>query len=488
MASETLYEQIANQLFEQIDSGVYSVGDKLPSVRGLSRQMRISISTALDAYRLLEQRDVVMAKPKSGYFVTRRPGAAPEMPSSNKALVAPAWVSQWGRAMHATSLESREDVVSMGRAAPDVTMPTLRPLTRMMAVETRKGETRSLGYGPLQGCTELRVQLARHSREAGLKLSPDDFIVTNGCQEALLCCLRAVTKPGDVIAVETPTYYGILQAIEASGLKVLEIPTRPCRGMSVGALEMALEQWTIGAVLVTPSFNNPLGYVMSDERKQRLAAIAAKHRMPMIEDDIYGDMGYQTQRPLTIKSFDEEGWVMLCSSISKTLAPGLRVGWCVPGRFYDQVEHQKYVASMNTATLPQLAVAEFMAKGNFDRHVNSASEHYRRRRDQMIDLIDCYFPEQTRMTRPEGGMLLWVELPNQISGVELSKLALANHIGISPGPLFSARGRYQNFIRISYSQEVDKRVVDAIRTLGKLAHSLIGVPTEPEKANIEVLV
>lgn len=472
MQSETLYEKTANQLMGQIESGVFGVGDKLPSVRALSRQMRISISTAQDALRLLERRDVVRAKPKSGYFVTRTPGTAVQIPRTmDESCGTPELVDQWRKAHH--SSRSGPDLLNFGRATPDVAQPGLKSLVAGLAAITRRNSIRGLEYGELRGASELRVQLARRAREAGMELAHDDFIVTNGCQEALQCCVRAVTKPGDIVAVESPTYYGSLQALEACGLKALEIPTSPDSGMSLGALKLALEEWKVSAIMVTPNFGNPLGGVMPDKRKKQLAELAASKEIPIIEDDIFADLADSATRHLSIKSFDDQGWVMLCSSFSKSIAPGIRIGWCAPGRFFENVEHQKYVASMPTATLTQLAIAEFMSKGNYERHLRQVTAKYRKQRDQMIDLIGRYFPTGTRVTRPDGGLLIWVEMPEEVDSLKLSKLALSNKIGIAPGPMFSASQRYGNFIRINCCHEVDKEITEAVRTLGALAHGLL---------------
>jgi len=322
------------------------------------------------------------------------------------------------------------------------------------------------------GCLALREQLARRSLDWGCPLSPDELIITCGAAEAVSLCLSAVARRGDTVAVESPTYYGILQAIEAQGLRALEIPTHPRLGLELGALEAALHKRKVAAVIVVPSFSNPLGGCMPEENRQRLVALLAARGIPLIEDDIYGDLHFGPVRPRPAKAHDREGLVMLCGSFSKTLAPGYRVGWVAPGRLREKVELLKYSHTMANPTLPSLALAAFLRGGGYDRHLRALRRQLEAQVRRMGEAVGEHFPEGTCVTRPEGGTLLWVELPRQVDALELHTRALAAGIGIAPGPLFSAQKRYGHCIRLSCGFPWSPRLEAALATLGSLARSL----------------
>jgi len=291
--------------------------------------------------------------------------------------------------------------------------------------------------------------------------------------EALNLCLRAVGKPGDIIAIESPTFYGTLQAIESLGMKALEIPTDPRDGIIIEALSSSLRRHPVKACLLVPNFNNPLGSCVPDNNKKKLVTLLARREIPLIEDDIYGDLCFGPSRPKAAKAYDTEGLVLLCSSFSKTLAPGFRVGWTAPGRFKSQVERLKFMTSMACTTTPQIAVAEFLRNGGYDRHLRTIRKNLAMQVQRMTDAIARYFPERTKVTRPQGGLALWVELPRWINSLELHREALQQHISIAPGPIFSAKQRYKNFIRLSCGEPWTDNIERAMETLGNLARKFL---------------
>ncbi len=463
------YEQLAEDLAVQIGKGIYRVGEKLPSIRHLAEQHQVSISTVQEAFHVLETRRLVEVRAKSGHYVREltdqdqpNPPQVPDLPKY------PQKVSKWLQLLHVLFRREEKGVVYLGRAVPNLTASTLKPLYRSLAAMTRQASTRELSYDYIFGCIELRQQIARIAVDSGCGLSPDEIVITSGCLEALSSSLRAVTKHGDTVIVDSPSFYGSLQVIEANGLKALEIPTDPQTGVSLEAMELALEQWPVKACLLTPTFNNPLGYAMPEDRKQKLLELLKRFDVPLIEDDIYGDLAYNTPRPRTVKSYDTDGRVILCSSFSKTLAPGLRVGWVAPGRYLQQVMHMKYVSSMGTATLPQLALAEFIAKGGYDRHIKQRRLEYRQGRDQMLSYIRRFFPPETRVTCPEGGYLLWMELPHHIDTEKLTDQALEVGIGLAAGNMFSVSDKFKHHIRLSYANASHERLESAMKRLGEL--------------------
>ncbi|GAB4349180.1 MAG: PLP-dependent aminotransferase family protein [Gammaproteobacteria bacterium] len=463
-----LYEQVARQIREHIDKGIYGPGARLPSVRRLSGQLNVSISTVLQAYARLEDLGLIEAIPQSGYYVRRVPRGLPNPPEISRPPVRPTEVSINELAMEMLHAGYRPGAVQFGTALPCTDFPALRQMHRLYNRIARSRPHEIGKYEIPPGNPALRLQIARRSVDAGISVAPESIVVTTGCQEALLLAIRAVARTGDTIAIESPGYYGVLQCIESLGMRALEIPTDARTGISLEALELALEQWPIRALVLTPQFSNPLGYQMPDENKVALLELLRAHDLPLIEDDINGELCFSERRAKAIKAWDNEGRVLYCSSVSKTLEPGLRIGWIIPGRWFTEVEHLKTVTSMATATLPQMVVAEFLETGGFDRHLRTVRATYRDRRDQLMQLIRDHFPEEARITHPDGGYLTWVELDAGVDTLLLFREAMEQGISIAPGPLFSAVGKYRNYMRINYSMPWSDERVEALRRIGEL--------------------
>ncbi len=467
-----LYEQLSSDLKERIETGYYPSNQKLPSIREMSQQQSVSISTVQEAYRLLEDTGYAICKPKSGYYV-QRPITNIVLPDMSHPEQKPVEVGYWDEVLALTSTKNQGDFMAFGRGTPETTLSTLKPLQRIHANLARQFPQTLFNNETGKGAEVLRKQIVRLMLKSGCHVHHDDILITTGCQEALSLSLKALTQQGDIVATDSPSFYGTVQAIKSNGLKVLEIPTHPETGISLSALELALEQWPIKVIQLVPTSNNPLGYIMPDEKKKRLLALATKYDIAIIEDDIYGELIYQNPRPRTIKSFDTEGRVLLCSSFSKTIATGLRVGWVVAGRYGKIVNHLKFITSLSTATLPQYAVAEFIEKGFYEKHVRTAKHQYQRGRDCLISWIQQYFPKETKMTYPQGGFNLWVELPQQINTFELNDRLKPFKIGIAPGSLFSCSGKYTNCFRLNYVSEPNEKIEACVKIIGEQAQLLL---------------
>lgn len=462
-----LYEDVAGQIQRLIQQGTLRPGDRVPSIRKLSEQQRVSITTILEAYRLLESEGLIEARPQSGYFVSAPFPEACAEPATSAPKPDPTQVSVREIVMMVLRDTRNADLIQLGAAVPPEELLPMEKLNRALAQVSRREGAHGAIYDVPPGCKELRVQVARRMVEAGCSLRPDEILTTFGCQEAVTLCLRAVCRPGDTVAIESPTFYGILQAIEALGLRALELPTHPRHGLSLDTLRYALSEHPVSAVLVT-NFNNPLGGMMPPEKQKELVELLAGRDIPLIEDDIYGDLCFAARRPPAAKSFDQKGLVMLCSSFSKTLAPGYRVGWCAPGRFQREVEYQKVISTLSTATLPQLAIAEFLASGGYEHHLRKVRRIYAQNAALLAQGVMRYFPAGTKVTRPQGGFVVWVEMPEGVDSLRLYKLALAEGITFAPGPIFSAKGGYRNYMRLNAERWSD-RIEGAIATLGRLA-------------------
>lgn len=463
-----LYRTLADEIAAHIDQGTFAPGQRLPGVRRLGESRGVSVATAVAAYRRLEQDGYIEARPRSGYYVRVRQPVAIGEPRISRPRARPSPVSGQELALELVKAANDPAVVQLGAAVPDPSFLPTRAIERAVAGAMRRHRLRAAGYAFPPGVPELRLQIARRMAETGCRVNPDDIIITNGCQEALTLALRAVTSPGDVVALESPTFYGLLQVIESLGLKALEIPTHPRDGISLEALQLALEQWPVKACVVVPNFSNPLGYCMPDARKVELVRMLAQAGVPLIEDDVYGDLGFGPRRPGTCKALDRHGEVLHCSSFSKTLAPGLRVGWIVPGRHREKVEYLKYVTNLATPTVPQLAVAELLESGRYERHLRGVRGEYARAVERMIAAVDSRFPAGTRVTRPQGGFVIWVELPGNLDSFELARELLEQGVSIAPGPIFSATRKYRNFLRLSCACVWDGRVDRALAALVRL--------------------
>ncbi|MEO7094219.1 MAG: PLP-dependent aminotransferase family protein [Polyangiales bacterium] len=471
-ADHTLYERVAAHVASLIDGQTLRAGDRIPSVRKLSEQQGVSVSTVLQAYLLLESRGLIETRPQSGHYVRARLGklaAEPKMSRPSATATRPSVTDLVAKVYGATRDPA---MVPLGAAYPGTDVLPVAKLQRIVASIARRHGEQSISYDAPPGTLALRRQIARRSLEWGCGFSPDDLVTTCGAMEALAISLHVVAAAGDVIAVESPTYYGVLQLIESLGMKALEIPTHPRDGMSIDALEEALRTTPIKAVLATPNFNNPLGGLMSDANKKRLVELLAKQGVPLIEDDIYGDLHFSEKRPRPAKAWDKHGLVLLCSSFSKTIAPGYRVGWAAPGRFRERFERMKFAYSVATATLPQLAVAAFLDEGGYDRHLRRMRRMFFEQVQRVSETVTACFPAGTRVARPAGGFVVWVELPRDVSALELHRLALARGISVAPGPIFSAKGRYESCIRLNCGNPWTERIARAIEDLGAIATRL----------------
>lgn len=467
-----LYEQVARRLAEAIEHGTLQPGDRLPSVRRLAAQERVSVSTVLLAYQHLEDVGVIETRPQSGHYVKFRHHDLPAEPQvSRPSLVStPVSVSSLVAKIVAAARDPR--IVPFGAAGTAAELFPVRRLNRLLASAARDLGNVGIEYDVPPGCLPLRQQIARRSLEWGCALAAEDLITTSGAAEAVQLSLLAVARTGDTIAIESPAYYGTLQILEAFGMRALEIPSHPRDGMQLDALEAALKRHRVSAVLAVPNFSNPLGSLMPDENKEKLVALLAKREIPLIEDDVFGDLHFGPTRPRTAKSFDRKGLVLLCGSVSKTLAPGYRVGWVAPGRFRERVEVLKFSQSVATATLPQLAVAELLETGGYDRHLRGLRRNLAAQLQRVSLALREHFPPATRVTRPAGGSLLWVELPRRVDSLELHARAFAEGIGIAPGPIFSAKQRFRSFIRLNCGHPWSGRMEAALVTLGRLAAEL----------------
>ncbi len=464
-----LYVILADELQSLVGQGTLRPGHRVPSVRRMALQRDVSISTVIQAYTLLENRGVLEARPQSGYYVRARlPGDAPE-PRMARPMAKPSYVGVNDLTAEIMSFATDPAYVPLGAALPDHTLFPTKKLARLLGAVGRNDPALLGRYAMNWAYDPLAREIARRYLQAGTPLSHDELVVTIGCAEAINLSLRAVTKPGDTVALESPAYFGFLETIQSLNLRALEVPTDPRTGICLDALRDALEHNDVKAILVMPSYQNPLGSCMPDEKKERLYRLLADYDVPAIEDDIYGDLHFGERRPKPLKAWDTDGRVLLCSSFSKTLAPGLRVGWCAPGRYLERVRRLKFTNTLGTPVVLQKTVSDFLRNGGYDHHLRSIRRAYQNQLHLFSQAVLRHFPEGTRLSRPQGGFILWVELPPGVDTLRLHREALKHHINTAPGALFSVKDRYRNCLRLNCGLPWGEAIESAVRKLGELA-------------------
>lgn len=467
------YELVASDLSQKILAGTFQSRQKLPSVRKLCDEYEVSLSTIVSALNILEGQQLIEARERSGYFILFEEKIDIPLPRVNAFLEEPTKVSNKALALDLTKSSNSPSIYSMGIAVPDSSFLPSEQIDKVYRKVLRQNQA-SLNTYQTPGVAVLRQQLALYSHKIGFAADPDEIVVTSGCQEAILMTLKAITKPGDTVAIETPTYPGFWQICDLLSLEILEIPTHPSRGISLGALELAVERWDVKALLLSSNFSNPTGNLMSDEKKEDIVKFCTKKDIYIIEDDVYGDLSFDHYyRPKPLKAFDTEDKVIYCSSISKTVSPGLRVGWVINAKLFSEIEYSKYVSNLSTASTPQFVVAEYLKSGNHDKFLHNVRARYSVQMRQIIQRIHELFPEGTRVTQPLGGFILWLEFPSHVDTVSLLETAIHQGVSFTPGILFSPKSKYTNCLRLNCAKQWDSSWDEALKTLAKITKQAI---------------
>ncbi len=466
------YEQLADEMGEQVRNGSWRAGERLPSVREVSASRRVSPSTVFKAYYLLEARGLIEARPRSGYFVTPRAAKPPAEPAASAAAELAQSVAVSELVFQVLGHARQQDLVALGSAFASPALFPLAPLARSVGRALRRLDPWRTVEDLSPGSETLRRQIALRYLAAGSSVDAAEIVITNGAMEALNLCLEALTQPGDLVAIEAPCFYAALQALERRGLRAVEVATHPRSGVDLASLRAVLARYPVKACWFMPNFQNPLGSLMPEERKRELVAILAERGIPLIEDDVYAELYFGRHRPLPAKAFDQRGLVLHCSSFSKSLAPGYRVGWTAAGRFAGEIARRKLMSSLATALPSQEGISDYLQQGGYDRHLRQLRHTLSMHQAKVLRAIAKHFPPGTRVTQPEGGYFLWVELPGSINALQLHRLALSQQISVAPGQLFSADQRFANFLRLNCGHPGDRRSEQAIKTLGQIARSL----------------
>ena len=470
--SEYIYERIARRFASQIDQGLLRVGDKLPSIRAICRAESVSTASAMQAMTLLEARGWIEARPRSGYYVRWRKLLEAQQPESTVCSLEPTVVGVSDVAADVFKAAGDPELVALGTAIPAPDLLPVERISRYLAAAART-HTETIGrYDIHVGHAELIRQLALRMARMGCDIPQGEITVTIGTMEALNLALRAVAKPGEIIAVESPCYFGILEIVESLGLKAVGIPATPESGVDLDLLETAIEQHPIKAFILNSNFSNPSGHCITPSDRERLVSILEDHDIPCIEDDNYGELPHFDERPKPLKAYGKGCRTIYCASFSKTLSPGLRVGWIAAGDYAERVRRLKYISTVTTPIIPQVALAEFLKSESYERHLRKLRSKLCTQTAQISEAILDAFPAGTRLSRPQGGCVLWVQLPRQVNAMDLHALALADGISIAPGQLFCPYGRASDRIRITTGHPYEGKVAESIERLGQHVKAL----------------
>ncbi|KID55574.1 aminotransferase [Pseudoalteromonas luteoviolacea] len=461
-----LYQRVIEVINDMISQQVLKPGEKLPSLRKLSMQLSVSIPTVKQAYYHLEGQGRIYSKEKSGYFLSdAEQNALPrrcQLPINPTEVNKQSLIEQVYEGIHAPHQ------AQFGIANPVTAMSNEAVLAKMMRSALKQAGEQILHYGAMDGLMKLKQQIVQRYLRMGLSVSLDDMVITNGAQEALAIALQCVTRPGDVVAIESPCYFGIIELIENLGLRALEIPVCPDDGLWLEDLADALTQHDVKACVCSTSINNPIGSVMPEARRQSLLKMLVEHEVVLIEDDVYGDLHFTKHRAKPAQFHAQPGQVITCGSFSKTAAPSYRIGWMLAPRYAQRARRFKRALSCSSSLINQWVLAEYLASGAYDRHIKKLRLRLQENKQKMLCCIRRYFPEHTRISDPRGGCVIWVELDSKIDGGKLFKKAMAEGISVTPGQLFSASERFQNCIRLSYGLPWHETHEMSIKRLGEL--------------------
>ncbi|TWF33865.1 GntR family transcriptional regulator [Chitinophaga polysaccharea] len=471
MEKEYLYLEISRNLAHLIRQQALQPGDRLPSVRMLCREHGISMNTAKRVFLELEGQSLIESRPQSGYFVSHQRHRTLPLPEISRP--APAFSEEEPvpliNKVYSHMGQPDLDLTLFSIGVPSEALLPVARLNKEMIKAMRSLSGSGTAYEPLPGNEKMRRAVARRSYTWGGHLQPDDIITTAGGMNALSFCMMATTKPGDTIAVESPVYHGILQLARSLGLRVMELPTHPQTGVDITALEKAIPD--IHCCLLVSNFNTPLGSCMPDSHKKAVVELLAQHHIPLIEDDLYGDLYFGSSRPKCCKAFDKTGTVLWCSAISKTLAPGYRVGWVAPGIYKEQVLKLKLVHAISSSAITQEVVAGFLESGRYENHLRNMRQTLQANCQHYMAAIAEYFPAGTKVSRPQGGLTLWVELPG-INTTDLYNVAIRQKISIAPGRIFTLQNQFENCMRLCMGLPWSEELKRKLKQLGKLAGML----------------
>ncbi len=468
------YELLAKELHKQISDGQFQANMKLPSVRQLCERHDLSMSTVVKALETLQQDGVIESRDRSGFYISASPKYKSPEPEPSFILEQPTQIDNKELVLALMRSFYDPKVFNVGAAIPSSGFLPVKELDKATRQAMRMSSYKRDQYQSMPGNRELLEQISLYMQNINCEVDPEQIVITNGCQEATMIALLSFLSAGDIVAVETPTYPGFLQVCELLNLEVIEIPTDPRHGISLGALELAAQQWKIDALLLSSNYSNPISARMPTEKKHTLLEICHRLSIKIVEDDVYGDLSHDPYyRPRPLKSFDQHDIVIYCNSFSKTISPGLRLGWVVNKSMHKELEYNKYVCGLSTVTTSQYTVAEYLKMGKHERYLQSARRRYGAQTNLILEKLHELMPDGTRITQPKGGFILWLALPGHIDTLKLLENTVARGVSFNPGVLFSAANQHRNCLRINCSMEFNSKVENAMVVISEEVNKMM---------------
>lgn len=464
------YERVEQRLRQLIQRGILRPGDRMPSIREICRMENVSPGTVVQALSILEASSLVRVRPRSGFYV-EAPRVLP-VPIPDSGAMKPIKPGVSEDAARVFLDLTRPGNVALGAGVADSSLLPADEIARCVARAARLGTSHFTRYTGAAVDLPLRREVARRLALRGCSVGPEEIIITHGCMEAVNLSLRAVARPGDTVIVESPTYFGLLELLENMGMKALPVPSATESGLDLVALKKALRRYRVAACLLIPTFGNPNGALMPQAHRDDLCNLLMRHQVPLIEDDIYGELPFEGDPPRPVKAGAHALHTLLCGSLSKTVSPDLRIGWVAAGLRAEDVRRQRWISSIATPSVTTRAAFDYLQSGHYDRHLRSFRRLLGTQMGRISHAVAGAFPAGTAMSRPSGGYMLWVELPRQVNALALRDAALHEKISICPGPIFCAEGGHRHFIRLNCALPWDGVLKNALETLGALASDL----------------
>jgi 2-aminoadipate transaminase len=487
-----LYRQICQRLREAILSGELAEGVRLPTERALAHELGVNRTTVMNAYNELASEGLVEGHVGRGTLVRRNHFAYDGENFDQEA----SWLlglpvgerEMLGPDAHLLSelaaMGERKDIISFAAGTPAPDLLPAEMLSAIFADGLLNARQSALGYSPVEGLLSLRRGIAARMRKRGVAIDAQHILILSGSTQGIGLTARLLLNPGDEVVVEVPTYLGAIQTFRALGVRVIGVPT-DSDGMRVDLLETILVRHRPRLIYIQPTFQNPTGVVMSPERRRRLLLLAKRYQTPILEDDPYGEMYFEGKEPQPLIAMDSHKQVLYLSTYSKTLAPGLRVAWlAAPEPMIERLSLHKQIFDLNTNAIGQWAVSEILQRGLMDSHLTKLRQRYQRKRDLILQAIGTHWPEDVRVSRPQGGFHLWCRLPGDMRARSLLREAAQEQVAFAIGEPFHVDGGGQQRFRLSFAYPEEERIEEGVRRIGNAMRRLQARRTPQEERRV----
>lgn len=453
-------EQLAHSLKLLIENGTWKAHEKLPSLRQQVEQSGLSLITVMNAYQELEAQGLIYSKEKSGYFVVEQSSDHPTtLHVINETVEINSVVFKYLKSTQS------EHIIPLGSAFPNSQLLYSAKLIQTLGQLARQRRSYEQTPSLPPGNYQLRKIIAQKYAMQGIPTDPSDIVITSGGLDALNLSLQALTQAGDYILLQQTIFYGAWQAAERLGLKVITIPEHPEHGIDLEAFEHAILKYPIKVCLMMLNGQNPIGFTVSDEIKLKLAKLLNQYQIYLIEDDVYEELYYDQKKPLSMKYFDQQNWVLHCSSFSKTLGAGFRIGWVYAGKFSEHIQHTQLMSTLSVNSFIQNALVEYLSHRHYEKHLKTLRSTLQRYKKQYFNYLKTHLPEQCHVNYYPSGYFLWIELPEQVDSNEIYQHMLEHSVSVAPSSLFNISNQQNHFIRMNCSFEMNEKIQNALNQL-----------------------